>query len=66
MAGDVNAARETTAAACRPWDFLEGAMALEMTPALQNDVSVMCARAAPDDVIPATPSLSLAENAINM
>lgn len=67
MAGDVNAARETVAAACKAWDFLEGAMALEKIPALRNHVSIMCAReeqAANTDS--GTPSLSLLEKAMTM
>lgn len=67
MAGDVNGAMDTVAAACRPWDFLEGAMAFEKSPQLRNHVSVVCARADVEPpTISATPSLNLAETAVTI
>jgi hypothetical protein len=62
MRGDIDAARETIAAACRPRDFLEGAMALEKSTMLQNDVSVLCTREVPANIMTSdTHSISLAE-----
>ena len=63
MAGDVNEGMEAIAPACRPWDFLEGAMALEKDAALSNHVSVVCAREDLDVSSGSTASLGFAENA---